>query len=169
MDTVAEAISDLNYAFEALLAQLADLTQTEMTDAVVDPATGDTLRDVLAHLAGWEDYVLEVLPVMLATIDNQLPPVDAAERNKQALLAREGKTVTEILTEFAQKHRQIISLLRAASPKDLTLRRTQRGMIFTIKSYVIDVVENHIIEHVDQLRAWRAKTGPAVAPDSAQE
>lgn len=160
MDTVVEAISDLNYAFEALLAQLADLTETEMTDAVVDPDTGDTLWDVLAHLAGWEDYVLEVLPVMLATIDNQLPPVDAAERDRQALRARAGKTVIEILTEFAQKHRQIISLLRDASPKDLTLRRTQRGMVFTIKSYVVDVMKNHIVEHVDQLRAWRAGAGP---------
>lgn len=159
MDTVVEAISDLNYAFEALLAQLADLTETEMTDAVVDSATGDTLRDVLAHLAGWEDYVLEVLPVMLATIDNQLSPVEAAERNRRALLAREGKTVTEILTEFARKHRQIIGLLRTASPKDLTLRRTQRGMVFTIKSYVVDGMKNHIVEHVEQLRAWRAGAG----------
>jgi hypothetical protein len=158
MDTVAEAISDLTYAFEALQAQLTDLTEAEMTEAIVDPENGYTFRDILAHLAGWEDYVLEVLPVMLATIDNQLPAVDAAKRNRQALSVREGRLVAEILAEFEQKHRQIVDLLKATSPKDLTLRRTQRGMIFTIKSYVVDVMKNHIVEHVEQLKVWRAGT-----------
>lgn len=155
MDTVAEAISDITYAFQRFQSQLADLTEAEMTTKIVDQENGYTLRDILAHLVGWEDYVLEALPVMLTTVDNQRPPVDVTERNRQALINRRGHSIQEILTEFDEKHQRIIELLESASPEDLTLRRTQRGMIFTIKSYVVDVLKNHIVEHSEQLKIWR--------------
>jgi hypothetical protein len=157
MDAVANAISDLDYAFQLLQEQLASLSEVEMTEEIVDEEDGCTVRDVLAHLTGWADYVLEVLPVMLATIDNQLPPVDVAGRNRRALADREGKSAPEILAEFKQKHRQIVSLLETISSEAFTLRRTRQGKIFTIKSYVVDVMEQHILEHMEQLRAWRKK------------
>jgi len=156
MDTVAEAISDLTYAFDALTQYFQGLSEDELTHEVVDAATGNTVRDILAHLTSWEDYVLDALPAMLTGIDIDLPPVDAAARNRQALKMRRGRTSTDILREFKAKHRQILTLLQRASPQDLTMRRTRRGQIFTIKSYIVDVLKEHLLEHSEQLKLWRA-------------
>ncbi|RME45457.1 MAG: ClbS/DfsB family four-helix bundle protein [Caldilineae bacterium] len=157
MDTVAEAISDLQYALEQVQEQFAGLDEAELNSAVVDEAHGYTARDVLAHLAGWADYVLDVLPQMLATVDSSLPPVDAEARNAQARAARQEQSAAAILREFEQKHRQIVQLLRSASPEELTLRRTLRGKIYTIKSYVVDVMTHYILETAELLKTWRAR------------
>ncbi len=162
MDTVAEAISDLTFAFDLLFRELSDLTEAEMTAQVIDPENGYTVRDILAHLAGWEDYVLDVLPVMLNTLDIQLPAVDASERNAQAIAARKNVPVKDILQEFEQKHHRILTLLKSASSEALTMRRTRNNQIFTIKSYVVDVLQQHILEHADQLRLWRSKNSPNI-------
>lgn len=156
MDAVTLAISDLIYAFKIIQKQLNDLIEMEMTELIVDPTNGYTARDIIAHLAGWTDYVLEVLPVMLSSIDNQLPTVDVDARNKKALNDYQGKSALEILTQFEEKHQQILSLLQSTSPQALMLRRTQRGKIFTIKSYVVDVMQSHILEHSEQLKLWQA-------------
>ena len=156
MDTVAEAISDLTYAFQLAQEQLAGLTEADMTEQVVDPERGCTARDIIAHLAGWADYVLDALPVMLSAIDIQLPPVDVETRNREALAARAGQTTVQIADELEQKHRRILELLQSATPEALTMRRTQQGKIFTIKSYVVDVMKNHILETIEPLKRWRA-------------
>jgi len=159
MDTVAEAISDLTYAFDVLTHDFRGLSDDDMGREVVD-ADGYTARDILAHLIGWVEYVVEVLPVMLTTIDIDLPPIDAEARNQQAIDSRRGQSAAELLGEFEAKYRQILALLKKASPQDLTVRRTRRGQIFTIKSYIVDVLKEHLLEHSEQLNAWQVnRTG----------
>ncbi len=156
MDTVAEAISDLTYAFDALTRYFRGLSEAGLSHEVVEAATGRTARDILAHLIGWEDYVLDALPAMLTSIDIDLPPVDAEARDRQATDNRRGRPSTALLEEFEAKHRQILRLLQQASPQDLTVRRTRRGQIFTIKSYIVDILKEHLLEHSEQLKLWQA-------------
>jgi hypothetical protein len=105
---------------------------------------------------------VEVLPSMVLTINTKLHPVDVAARNRQAIMQRRALTGRDIMTEFGQKHKQIVDLLQTISPDELVLRRTMGPKVFTIKSYVIDTIQNEILKCADDLQVRHAAgTGSA--------
>jgi hypothetical protein len=162
MNVVGEAISDLTYAYEALIAQVEQLSDAEMAEVIVTTENGYTIKGLLSQLVGWQDYVLETLPALVTTINTKLQPVDVAARNRQAMMQHQHQTAHEILAEFGQKHHEIVELLRSTSPEELLLRRTMGPKVFTIKSYVIDTIQNEILKCADDIRVWQAaRTSPA--------
>jgi hypothetical protein len=127
-----------------------------MGGMLIDNDRHNTIKELLSQLAGWQDYVIEVLPTMLSTIDTKLLPVDVATRNRQAMMQRQQQTGQEIMLEFTRKHEQILDLLRTIAPEDLVLRRTMGPKVFTVKSYVIDTIQNEILKCADDLSAWQS-------------
>jgi hypothetical protein len=112
----------------------------------INHTESETPQALLAFLAGWQTYVLDILPLMLNQLETQLPPANTTLKNQDALTLREGKSVDDILTEIKENHEQIIDLLSTATPEALTLRRAQGERIFTIKSYVVDKLVDYMLE-----------------------
>ena len=145
------AVSDIKEASDLLHQHLSKLQGIDL-EKIIDTDQQYTACESLAHLIGWQEYVLEILPKMLTQINNPLPPVDAEARNKQAYLQRKDKSVSALLAEFDENNQQIIAILQSASPEALTLRRVRNDQIFTIKSYVIDTILQNVLRYVDQLK-----------------
>jgi len=147
----AAAVSDIKEASDLLHQHLSRIQGIDL-EQIIDTDQQYTACESLVHLIGWQEYVLEILPQMLAKIDNPIPPVDAEARNAQAYSERKDKLVNELLTEFDENNQQIITILQKASPEALTLRRVRNNQIFTIKSYVIDTILQNVLRYVDQLK-----------------
>lgn len=147
----AAAVSDIKEASDLLHQHLSRVQGIDL-EKIIDSDQQYTACESLAHLIGWQEYVLEILPPMLLKIDNPLPPVDAEARNLQSYLQRKDKSVSKLLAEFDENNQQIITILQSAPPEALTLRRVRNNQIFTIKSYVIDTILQNVLRYVDQLK-----------------
>lgn len=148
---VAAAISDIEEAAILLHKRLSNVQNVDLAQ-ISEVNQQYTVRESLAHLIGWQGHALEILPDMLAHIDNSTPPVDAETIKAQAFSRRKNNSVDELLAEFDEKNQQLINILRTASPEALTLRRVRNNQIFTVKSYVIDTVLQNVLGFVDQLK-----------------
>lgn len=150
MDMTAQLISTLEDAAALVRQHILQLTDDDLERPL--PETDVSVGDGLAQLIGWQEHTLSVLPEMLAQIDVPLPPVDATARNAQSVAEHGGKPRDALLAEFSRNHEKLMALLRPVSPKALTLRRTRDGLIFTVKSYVLDTFQQKLLEFVDRLQ-----------------
>lgn len=116
---------------------------------------GATVKDLLAHIAAWEVRTAGILPLMLADRADEIPPVDVEVFNQQAISARRGHSVAEILAEMEVARAALVEMLTAAGDVALAKRRTRGGRTFTIQSYLVDVMAEHDRVHAEQLRQWR--------------
>lgn len=153
-------LASLDDAYRILYKQLDDLRDVDVDDMWLTQAEEYTVKGMLAHLIGWSEYAIEVLPLMLASPEPTLPDIDVRAQDTAAIQQRETMTLEAIVAELKAKHKTLVSLVAPLSSEDLTLRRSKKdGRIFTIKSYLLDVMMDHILEHVEELKQWRISQG----------
>ncbi len=155
MNIIDEVSSDLNYAYRRLQSQVEPLSEQEMESVVIDPENRYTVKECLAHLAGWQDYVLEILPAMLSAVETRLPAANPQGRIEQAIHSRSEQSGRAILAEIEENQSRILKSLQTASAQDLTMRRLMGEKVFTIKSYVIDLTRDEILKTAEGIDAWR--------------
>lgn len=136
-------------------AALVQQHVSRLSDADLDhplPETDISVREALAQLLGWQTYTLRVLPQMFENVNVSLPPVNVASQNAAAVAAHGKKSQAELLKDFSENQWKLIALIKPISPEALTLRRTRDEKIFTIKSYVLDTLQQTVLEFIDRLQ-----------------
>ena len=114
-----------------------------------------SIRDVLAHVATWEEEALKALPVILdggrlPRYSNLYGGIDAF--NAQAQERKQGLTLEQVLEEMEETHQRLLSFLDGVA--DGAFARENRFL----KRLRQDTY-GHYREHAGQIRVWRQTRG----------
>lgn len=139
------------------------LSRRELTELPI--YEGWTIKDVLAHVLGWDQRVLRTLPLMVQNRASEVPSVEVDEYNAVSVAAWRDRSPAELLVEVQSTHRQIVDAIAALDHKEIDTRRERHGQIITIRSYVIDVMTDHEREHAAEIEQWRRKLEQSIDPD----
>ena len=160
--------TELDHSLAALAQTRAELLSTL---AGLDAATlarkgvvGDwSIKNILAHLAAWEEWVAAALPQRVAT---GRTPADFSERaenedrfNEQEVAAREPLTPAAQIAELEQIRVQLVAYLRGLDSATLTRTQPWDSWPGTIPAYLLDALGQHEAEHVAALREAVAALG----------
>ncbi|GIK43035.1 MAG: hypothetical protein BroJett011_68680 [Chloroflexota bacterium] len=172
MTNIPAIISDLKYGRTRLLQAIEGLSRRELTELQI--YEGWTIKDVLAHVIGWDQRVLRTLPLMLQNRASEVASVEVDDFNRESVQSWRDKSLAEVLSEVQSTHQRILEILSGLDHKEVDMRRERHGRIITIRSYVIDVMIEHDREHAAEIELWRKNLEQSVDPraveaDLAQE
>lgn len=157
---------------EQLLALLHS-TRSELlaTIAALDEATLDrkaivgdwSIKNVLAHIVAWEEWVVRTLPARVAT--GATPPdlrariADQAHFNAEEVAEREELTPDEQLMELERTRDELLAFVRGLAPATLARRQLWDTWAGTLPEYLLVALRDHEAEHLAALRAAVAQLG----------
>jgi hypothetical protein len=164
MADIQTIISDLEYGRSQLLKSIEGLSQREMTETPI--YEGWTVKDMLAHIIGWDQRTLQTLPLMLQNRADEVTGVEVEEHNQESVRAWRDKSLTEVLAVMKSTHQQILKILAKADHVEIDMRRERNGRIITIRSYVIDVMMEHDRKHALEIEQWRKGLDQSIDPEA---
>jgi hypothetical protein len=164
MSSISAIISYLEYGRSRFLQSLEGLSHREMTEIPI--YEGWTVKDVLAHMIGWDQWVLSTLPLMLQNRADEIPTVDEDRYNRQSVAARQDIPVRDLLVEIESTHQQILDKLSQVDHVEIDMRRERQGRIITIRSYVIEVMVDHERQHATEIEQWRVALEENIDPEA---
>jgi DinB superfamily len=158
MVTLAQAIEQLND------------TRAELLDAIhgIDQAARDrkgvigawSIKNMLAHIAAWEAWVVQALPVRLAS--GTTPPelaqrlVDEDASNAEEVAEREELTPDEQLMELERNRAELLALVRGLDEATLARPNPWDTWPHTLPEYLLDALRDHEAAHIEELRTATA-------------
>jgi hypothetical protein len=162
--TFEEQIQQLEHCVEAFAGSVALLDERLMLTKV----TNWTARDIVAHLIGWNRYIVRGGGQILLS---ELPFYDVDPgpdySNVNAALVREYADTdrSALLRSLKASARELTSFLRALDPgawdRDFGVRH--KGETLTVKSTVDDLIADYR-HHRTQLEEFRSRAGVQGAP-----
>ena len=154
MVTLAQAIKQL------------DITRAELLDLIdgIDHAALDrknvigawSIKNMLAHIAAWEAWVVQALPARLAS--GTTPPdlaqrlVDEDASNAEEVAEREELTPDEQLMELERNRAELLAILRSLDEATLARSNLWDTWTGTLPEYLLDALRDHEAAHVQELR-----------------
>lgn len=166
MSNIPAIVSDLKYGRARLLQAIEGLSRRELTELPI--YEGWTIKDVLAHVIGWDHRVLKTLPLMLQNRASEVASVEVDDFNRESLQAWGDKSFTELLSEVQSTHQRIMEIITKLDHIEVDMRRERHGRIITIRSYVIDVMIEHDREHAAEIELWRKNLEQNLDPQAIQ-
>ena len=155
-----EAIQQLRAARKELSDTITGLTEEDL----LRPKAIDkwTLKDLIAHIASWDEEMVRVLQTFTMPGDSQYT-YTISERsgfatwNEEQTSARRERTVNQIMGEFEIARRDLIQVVEGLTDPVLNrLRMTSWGKPATGFELISTQVE-HYREHAEQIRSHRKK------------
>ncbi len=147
-----QLLKRLDTAWVALDESYAGLSEAQMTTPGV--AGEWSVRDILAHVATWEEEALKYLPLI---IEGGRPPRYASYGGLDAFNARmteakRGLSLADVLAHLAKTHRQLVAYLRAVPEEQFTTETRFRHRL-RLDTY------SHYPLHARMIREWRERIG----------
>lgn len=167
MSDIPSIVSDLKYSRSKLLESIEGLSWRELTETPI--YEGWTIKDVLAHVIGWDQRVLRTLPLMLQNRASEVAGVEVEAFNRESINAWRDKSWAEVLSQVQSTHRQILEIIAGLDHMEIDLRRERNGRIITIRSYVIDEMTEHDREHAAEIDLWRKNMEQNLDPEAVKE
>ena len=161
-----EIITYLKFGRTALVDAVDGLSQRELTEIPIYEAW--TVKDILAHIVGWNRRVLAILPLILADQANAIPGVEVETQNQLSVTAFRQTPVVEVLAELETSFDQIYDIIANLDPKEIDRRHARGGRFITIRSYVIDIMVEHERKHALDIEQWRKKLEQAIDPQEIE-
>jgi hypothetical protein len=141
-----------------LAETLAQLSEDQMVKPGAEAAW--SVKDMLAHLVAWEEYLVQWVDQILRGQAPELPAGVGGIDQVNAEIYEENKDrpLTEVLTEFQTSYQEVLRCTEAASEEILL----QTGLFPAWGDTPLwDVVASntywHYQEHGEALRAWLAR------------
>jgi uncharacterized protein (TIGR03083 family) len=154
LTTLNDAIGMLDRTRQALLELIAALDEEALDRK--GTVGGWSVKNVLAHLAAWEDWVVQALPQRVATgatpEDFRARAEDEDRFNAEEVAEREELTPGEQLMELERTRAELLSYVRGLDAATVTRRGAWAGWPGTIAEYLVGALGEHEAEHVDALR-----------------
>jgi hypothetical protein len=151
MPTTTEVISTLNQQ----RAMLIDAIQG-LPDGVLNQKglVGEwSIKNVLAHLNGWEAIVVQILPERLATgvTPQILYDMNADEDgwNAREVNSSEHLTPREQIEQFQQTRQELLRLIHDIGEEGLQRQHAWSSWQGTVAEYILEAVGEHEHEHRD--------------------
>jgi uncharacterized damage-inducible protein DinB len=162
MGRIETIISDLEYGRSQLLKSIEGLSRREMTEIPI--YEGWTIKDILAHIVGWDQRTVKTLPLMQQNRAGEIAGIEVEAHNRASVAAWQDKSLAEVLAALKATHQQILDILSTMDHVEIDLRRERNGRIITIRSYVIDVMMEHDRYHAVEIEQWRKKLEQNIDP-----
>jgi hypothetical protein len=162
MESIADVISYVKYGRVALLEAIAGLSQRELTQVPVYDSW--TVKDILAHIIGWDQRVIKILPLIVQDMAGQVPGVDVETHNRQSVAAWKDRSLAEVMAALEAAHLQIIDILSGINFTEIDRRHDRNGRVITIRSYIIEVMVEHERLHAAEIELWRKALELAIDP-----
>ncbi len=155
MTELADALSQLA-ATRAELHALINSCEPEALER--KGAVGDwSAKNVLAHLAAWEAWVVEALPERMRT---GATPAHLRERladeerfNAEEIAEREELTVDEQIIELERYRDELLAWLATLDQAAVSRPQPWGTWLGTLPEYLIEALRDHEAEHIAALRA----------------
>ena len=147
-------LEHLTGARAQLLSAIEGLSHAEMTTVPVLDAW--TLREVLAHIAGWAAWDLETIRDIQAGESPDLSVIrDVDAFNRRLLAERSEWSLDQILAEMKDANAAMCDLLCSMSDQDVFDGGPFRGLYWDTLAEWLQVAWEHEEEHAIQMREWR--------------
>jgi hypothetical protein len=155
MDTLSDALAELGRTRAELLAAIGGLDEAALDRQGV---IGDwSIKNVLAHIAAWEAWVVEALPARLTT---GTTPQDFRQRaededrfNAEEVAEREELTPDEQLMELERTRAELLAYLRGLDAAALEHKHPWDSWEGSLPEYLLEALRDHEAEHIEALRA----------------
>lgn len=159
MTTLDAALEALGHTRAELLGIVARLDEQTLDRKGV---IGDwSVKNVLAHLAAWETWVVQALPARVATgvtpHEFRARAQDEDRFNAEEVAEREELTPGEQFMELERTRAELLSYVRGLDAETLTRRNVWDTWPGTIPEYLLSALRDHEAEHVEELRVAVAK------------
>jgi hypothetical protein len=82
------------------------------------------------------------------------------------MAAWRDKSLPEVLSALQASHQQVIALLSALDYVEIDLRRERQGRTITIRSYAVNLLEEHDREHAHEIKVWRETLDQIFEPEA---
>jgi hypothetical protein len=157
--TLDAAVAALNHTRQELLDYVGGLDE-ELLDR--SGVVGDwSIKNVLAHLAAWEDWVVQALPARVATgatPDGFRERAEDEDRfNAEEVAEREELTPGEQIMELERTRAELLRYVQGLDAATLARRDPWAGWSGTIPDYLLAALRDHEAEHLEILRSAVAK------------
>jgi hypothetical protein len=154
MTTLSDALAELGRTRAALLAAISGLDE-----AVLDRkgSIGDwSVKNVLAHIAAWEAWVVQALPARMSTgttpQDFRQRAVDEDRFNAEEVAEREELTPDEQLMELERTRAELLAYVGGLDTAALERKHPWDTWEATLPEYLLAALRDHEAEHVEALR-----------------
>jgi hypothetical protein len=155
MVTLHNALDELGRTRAELLAAIGELDEAALDRKGV---VGNwSIKNVLAHIAAWEAWVVQALPVRMAT---STTPQDFRQRaededrfNAEEVAEREELTPDEQLMELDRTRAELLAYLGGLDAAALERPHPWDTWEGTLPEYLLAALRDHEAEHVEALRA----------------
>jgi hypothetical protein len=159
MQSLNQVLAELSRTRADLLGALAGLDEAALDRKGV---IGEwSIKNVLAHIAAWEDWVVQALPVRVAT---GATPADFRQRaededrfNAEEVAEREELTPDEQLMELERTRAELLAYLGGLDAATLARAHLWDTWPGTLPEYLLEALRDHEAEHVEALRAAAAQ------------
>ena len=153
MSSIPAIISYLEFGRSELLESIEGLSRRELTQIPIYDEW--TIKDVLAHIIGWDQWVVEILPLILQNRADEIAEIDVEAHNHRSVEVWWDKSIDEVLVTLKSTHQQIVDAISAIDHVEIDLRRERKGRTITIRSYVIEMMVEHERQHAIEIEQWR--------------
>lgn len=155
----AELRSRIEAGYRQFEAILAPLTEEQMTTI---PINGDwTIKDNLAHLTVWQDYLLTRLQ---AVINRQHPPeffpaslTTEDEQNEYFYQKNKDRPLSEVLADFRASYQRVLATIQAMSEESLTAPVPWKEGGDPLWPSIVGNTYGHYEEHGDIIKRWQSR------------
>jgi len=162
MDTphsMAEIIARIQRAMQRLTQAIHPLSPAQRLEPRL--SDGRSVKDVLAHLTWWDQWLLVTLPAdphspiqpIILPLADQIPPTDhwADEMNAKVYLYNQGRELSVIEAEFAAVRKQLFERVSQMSIDDLYDPDGMSAIIGQPVAPLILGIDEHYEEHAHEL------------------
>ena len=154
MTTLREALAELDRTRAELLTAIDGLDEAALDRK---GSVGDwSIKNVLAHIAAWEAWVVQALPARMAT---GTTPADFRQRiededrfNAEEVAEREELTPDEQLMELERTRAELLGYVRGLDTTALERTHPWDTWAGTLPEYLLAALRDHEAEHVEELR-----------------
>jgi hypothetical protein len=150
----AELLRRMQAGYQQFEALLAPLSEVQMTDPHVNGPW--SVKDNLAHLTVWQDYLLSHLQGLLT---NQKPPEfmpglsgeDAI--NERIYQENKDRPLAEVHTAFRASYQRVLAAVEAVSEEALNVPLPWRSSS-PLWPFIVGNTFGHYEEHGEIIRRW---------------
>ena len=144
MSSIPAIISYLEFGRSELLKSVEGLSWRERTQLPV--YSGWTIKDILAHMIGWDEWVINILPLIIQNRADEVAGINVDEYNRATVETWRDKSLAEVQTALQATHHQIIEMISVLNHVQIDMRRERQGRIITIRNYIIEMMEIVIVK-----------------------
>ncbi len=155
-----EAITKLRAARKALQDAMSGLTQEDLARPNV--VNKWSIKDLIAHLASWDEEELRVIQAFAMQNEPQYSYTisdrsDFAVWNNEQVELRRSRSLQEVIAEFDAARRDLIQAVEGVTdqvlmrPKMTSWNREYTGL------ELLEEQAAHDLEHAADIRGWRRK------------